>query len=99
LADPDSILRTNILSGSAGRQALLDKRRFEAVEKVWANVNDLAQLKIFASWMAVLNYKAIAREVRDPKMQQVLQMIGSVAPDIGQIRRLIKQQPCEPKRS
>jgi hypothetical protein len=44
-----STLRTNILSGSAGRQALLDKRRFEAVEKVWANVNDLAQLRIHTS--------------------------------------------------
>jgi len=87
-----STLRTNILSGSAGRQALLDKRRFEAVEKVWANVNDLTQLKIFASWMAVLNYKAIAREVRDPRMQQVLQIIGSVAPDIGQIKNVARDE-------
>ena len=28
-------LRNNVLAGSAGRQTLVDKRGFEAVEKVW----------------------------------------------------------------
>ncbi|MFH0303609.1 hypothetical protein AAFX91_42265, partial [Bradyrhizobium sp. 31Argb] len=31
-------LRSNVLAGSASRQALLDKRRFEAVEKIWAAI-------------------------------------------------------------
>jgi hypothetical protein len=40
-----SALRNTVLSGSANRQSLLDKRRFEAVEKVWAAVNDLGELQ------------------------------------------------------
>jgi hypothetical protein len=39
------ILRNTVLSGSASRQALLDKRRLEAVEKIWTAVNDSVQLK------------------------------------------------------
>jgi len=81
-----STLRNSVLSGSATRQALLDKRRFEAVEKVWTNVNDLSQLKVFAAQMEVLNYKAVAKEARDPRMQQVLSVIGSAAPDIEQLK-------------
>jgi hypothetical protein len=87
-----STLRNNVLSGSAGRQALLDKRRFEAVEKIWANVNDLGRLKSFAGWMAVLNYKAIAREARDPKMQQLLEIMGSAAPDIRQLKNVSRDE-------
>jgi hypothetical protein len=87
-----STLRTNILSGSAARQALLDKRRFEAVEKVWANVNDLVQLKSFAALISVLNYKAIAREVRDPKMQEFLGIMGSAAPDIRQLKNVAQDE-------
>jgi len=87
-----STLRNSVLSGSASRQALLDKKRFEAVEKVWANVNDLGQLKMFASWMAVLNYKAIARKTSDPRMQQVLETIGSGAPDIGQLKSVARDE-------
>jgi hypothetical protein len=35
-------LRSAVFSGSAERRSLLDKRRFEAVEKLWKAVNDLA---------------------------------------------------------
>ena len=52
-------LRNSVLSGSAGRQALLDKRRFEAVEKIWTSVNDLAQLRALAQTMAIVNYDVV----------------------------------------
>jgi hypothetical protein len=87
-----STLRNSVLSGSAGRQAMLDKRRFEAVEKVWTNVNDLSRLKAFAAQMEVLNYKAIAREVRDPRMQQFLAAIGSAVPDIEQLKSVARDE-------
>src|SRR5262245_59053502 len=36
-------LRTSVLSGSNNRQSLLDKRRFDAVEKIWVSVNELGR--------------------------------------------------------
>jgi hypothetical protein len=32
-------LRNSVLSGNASRQSMLDKRRFEAVEKIWTATN------------------------------------------------------------
>jgi hypothetical protein len=67
-----AILRNAVLAGSAGRRALLDKRRFEAVERIWKAVNDMARLKGLSSMMAIMNVKEVAKEVSNPKMQQVL---------------------------
>lgn len=85
-------LRSSVLAGSAGRQALLDKRRFEAVEKVWTAVNDLAQLKALSASMAVLNFKAVAKEASNPKLQQFLTVIGAAAPDIQKLRNVARDE-------
>jgi hypothetical protein len=85
-------LRNNVLSGAASRQALLEKRRFEAVEKVWTAVNDLGQLKGLASMMARLNFKAMANEADDPRMQQVLSMLAGFAPDIQKLRNVARDE-------
>ena len=91
-------LRNSVLSGSAGRQALLDKRRFEAVEKVWAAVDELAELKVLSGTMAILNYKALAREASTLKIQQFLSIIGSIAPDIKQVKNVARgEQPFLPE--
>jgi hypothetical protein len=90
--DEISTLRKSVLSGSAGRQALLDKRRFEAVEKVWTNVNELARLKGFSAMMALLNYKAVAKEAHDPRMQQVLTVIDAGAPDVENLPNVAKNE-------
>jgi hypothetical protein len=70
-------LRNNVLSGSASRQTLLDKRRFEAVGKIWTAVNDLAPLKNLHQMTVHLNYDAIAKQVRDPKIQQFLSTLDT----------------------
>jgi hypothetical protein len=85
-------LRNTVLAGSASRQALLDKRRFEAVEKVWTAVNDLAQLKYISSTMAILNFKAIAKRSTDPKMQQFLSLIGAGAPELDKIKNVARDE-------
>jgi hypothetical protein len=85
-------LRNSVLAGSASRQALLDKRRFEAVEKVWAAVNDLAQLKYISSTMAILNFKAVAKRSTDPKMQQFLSVIGAGAPELDKIKNVARDE-------
>ena len=70
-------LRNTVLSGSASRQTILDKRRFEAVEKIWTAVNDSAQLKVLSQTMAIINYGAVAKETHHPKVQKFLDMIGT----------------------
>lgn len=77
-----SALRNAVLSGSANRQSLLDKRRFDAVERIWTAVHDLGQFKTLASMMAVLNFKNIAKKVADPKIQEFLGIIGHAVPDM-----------------
>jgi hypothetical protein len=74
-------LRNNVLSGSASRQTLLDKRRFEAVEKIWTAVNDLAPLRNLYQMMAHLYYDALAKQVRDPKIQQFLSTLDTTGSD------------------
>jgi hypothetical protein len=92
-----SILRSSVLAGSTSRQSLLDKRRFEAVEKVWTAVNDLAQLKMLSGLMAILNFKEVAKEASDPRIQEFLAMIGAGAPDIKNVKNIARdEQPFLP---
>jgi hypothetical protein len=72
-----STLRNTVLSGSANRQTLLDKRRFEAVEKIWTAVNDFAPLKSLYQMTTDLNYDALARRVGEAKIQQFLSTIDT----------------------
>jgi hypothetical protein len=85
-------LRADVFAGSASRRSLLDKRRFEAAEKVWTAVNDLAQLKGLSNTMAILNFKAMAKEASNPKMQLFLSTIGGVAPDIDKLKNVARDE-------
>jgi uncharacterized protein YfbU (UPF0304 family) len=90
-------LRNTVLAGSAGRQALLDKRRFEAVERVWTAVNDMAQLKSLSEFMAILNIKYVSKKVDDPKMQRILEVIGTATlgtgtPDVGELKEVARDE-------
>jgi len=73
-------LRSSVLSGRAGREAMLDKRRFEAVEKVWKGIGEVNKAKIIGQLMAHLNMKAASKAVRDPNFQRFLEAIGTAAP-------------------
>jgi hypothetical protein len=85
-------IRNIILTGSSSRQALLDKRRFDSVEKIWFAVNDLAPLKALSAMMAVLNYDEISKDAGDPKMQQFLGVIGSSAPDLHKLKNVARDE-------
>jgi hypothetical protein len=88
-----STLRNSVLGGSASRQALLDKRRFESVERVWTAVNDLGgQLKGLSLWMSVLNYKVLAKEASDPKVQEFLSSFGKTVPEFQQIKDVARDE-------
>jgi hypothetical protein len=86
--DDIAALRNIVLSGSAGRQTLLDQRRFEAVERIWTAVNDLSRLKALSATMAILDYSAMVRKASDPGMQQFLSIVGKTLPEGDQFQQL-----------
>lgn len=70
-------LRDGALSGRAHRQTLLEKRRIEAVERVWAAVVALAPYKFVSGMMSVINFAAAAEAAAtDANTRQFFQMIG-----------------------
>jgi hypothetical protein len=75
-----SALQNAVFAGSANRQSLIDKRRFEAVEKVWSTVNELAQFKMIACIMAVVNFNSMSKQARDPNLQKLLETIAEWRP-------------------
>jgi hypothetical protein len=85
-------LRNIALSGSANRQTLLDKRRFEAVEKIWTAVNDSTKLKYFYQLTAALNYNFIALNTHDPRMQQLLTMLDNIGLDVPNMKNVARDE-------
>lgn len=81
-------LRGAVLNGSASRQLLLDKRRLEAVEKVWTAVNDLSKLKWLSSIVAILKVDEVAKHSTDPNMQRFLETFGKNAPKIDELKNV-----------
>ncbi len=74
-------LRDGVLGGRANRQALLDKRRIEAVERVWAAVNTLGAYKFISASMAIVNFDVAAKEApRNENVRKFFELIGSQVP-------------------
>ena len=71
-------LRNNVLSASTGRQTLLDKRRFEAVEKIWTAINDFGPAKGLSQMMALLNIEILSTNTLDPRVQALLKGMDTV---------------------
>jgi DNA-binding protein Fis len=70
-------LRDGILSGRTQRQALLDKRRLEAVDGLWAAFTTLAPFAMVSKMMTSINFDVAAREAHQyPNMQPLFQMIS-----------------------
>ncbi|WP_041344939.1 hypothetical protein [Nitrobacter winogradskyi] len=88
-----STLRQTVLNGTANRQSLFDKRRFEAVEKVWASVNDYSKLLWVSSTIAIMKVEAVAAEASDPKMQRVLAAMGQNPPDLKDLQDAKNERP------
>lgn len=65
-----SALRDGALSGRANHQAMVDKRRLEAVERIWSQLVALAPFKALTATMAVMRFEAIAKETpRNEKLR------------------------------
>jgi hypothetical protein len=77
-----SVLREAVLSGRAGRRALIAKRRIEAGERIWGATVDLGQYKFVAMTMAVMKFDAAAKEaVRNPQFREIFKTMRSNLPD------------------
>lgn len=81
-----STLRTWVLGGAANRQALLDKRRFDAVERVWTTVIDMAPLKHVAAIMMRIDFKETAKHAGRPELQKFLEMFGGELVDPAKLK-------------
>lgn len=70
-------LQQNVLSGRAGRQSILDRRRIEALENLWREV---VKLNIFlwpAQMLVLLKLDEIdKRAARDPNVRQFMETIS-----------------------
>jgi hypothetical protein len=70
-------LQSAALSGRAGRQAMLDKRRVEALETLWDDVIALNAFIWPAKMTELLELDAIAKNIgNDPAMQKFMEVVG-----------------------
>lgn len=81
-------LRDGVLSGRANRNALVDKRRIEAVEKLWVGVTKLSRMQWSSSTLAILKIEELAKSApHDGNLREFLKVIAG--PDLSeQIKEL-----------
>ncbi len=71
------ILRNGALSALAGRQAILDTRRLEAVEQLWGSIEKLAPLKAASSMMDSFDFtKSLAMAAQEQKVRDFFSTLG-----------------------
>jgi hypothetical protein len=74
-------LRSGALSGLISRQAVLDKRRVEAIEQLWDAIEKLAPLKMPASMVACIKYEwALEKASLDPAARKFFETIANTCP-------------------
>lgn len=77
-------MRDGALSGLANRQALLSQRRLEAIERVWAEVVDLAPAKSMVIMLA--NFDLEKAEQLVEQGSKLREMFGTLSKDIDLLR-------------
>ncbi|WP_223543971.1 hypothetical protein [Pseudomonas sp. BF-B-28] len=69
-------LRSGTLSAISNRQLLLDKKRMEASDEIWASVVSLGGLKFVSSWMSVIKFEEAAEAAKhDPKVRRLVEVL------------------------
>ena len=70
-------LRDGILGGRTQRQALVDKRRLDAIDGLWAAFTTLAPFTMVSKMMGSINFDVVAEEVHQhPNTQQFFRTIS-----------------------
>jgi hypothetical protein len=71
------VLRSGAISGLMNRQAVLYKRRIEAVEKLWAAIGRLAPAKNASTYLVSFKFEETLKETaKKPELQAVFEMLG-----------------------
>jgi len=71
------LLRSGAISSLASRQAVLDKRRIEAVDQLWSAIVELAPAKVASAWMAHIKFDAAAKEAaKNLRFRKLFEMFG-----------------------
>lgn len=73
-------LRSQVLSASARRSEILDRRRLDAVDKTWAAVGALAPYRVVSEMFLRINLKEVEASPRSPNMGAFFARIASIAP-------------------
>lgn len=70
-------LRDGVLSGRTQRQALLDKRRLDAVERLWTAFMGLTPFVMVSGFMSAIKFDASAEEAsRNPNLRRFFSTIA-----------------------
>jgi hypothetical protein len=81
-ANEIAALREGVFSGRMQRQALLDKRRMEAVERAWASAVAISSLKTAASLVSMIKFDVAAREAAgNAQFRDVMKVFLQPPPD------------------
>lgn len=75
-------LRDGVLSGRVQRQALVDKRRVEAVERVWLAVTNIGQqYRLVAGMLHRIDLSVASKQIKTNRSyQQFFEFLGKLAP-------------------
>lgn len=69
-------LRSGTLSAISSRQLLLDKKRMEASEEIWASVVSLGAFKLVSTWMSIIKFEEAAEAAKhDPKVRKLVEVL------------------------
>jgi hypothetical protein len=91
-----SALLDMVLSGRTQRQALLDKRKIEAVEAIWVAVGKLAPFALASASMARIKFdKAAEKAPRDPNLRKFFAVIAdpSLINNLDKEKTAMREQP------
>jgi hypothetical protein len=73
-------LRESVLTGTSNRRAMLDRRRFDAAERIWKSVVALAPYRTMAAQMASIDIEKTAKKSNDPKMRSFFETLIKPVP-------------------
>lgn len=72
-----SALRNGVLAAVSSRQLLMDKKRLEAAEEIWASVMSLGTFKFVSGWMANIKFEEAANAAKtDPNIRRLVEVLG-----------------------
>src|SRR5437899_504966 len=71
-------IRSGALAALASRQAMLNKRRLEAVDQLWSAASSLAPLRVASMWMQTVQFEIAAQEAaKNPNVRAFFERLAA----------------------